>query len=254
MEQTAAYTVRIENFEGPMDLLIHLIEKNKMDVYDIRITEITDQYVDYLRQMEELDLELTSEFLVMASTLLLLKSRMLLPEANKAGDESGDLKDELVNRLIEYKKFKEFAAELKQREADYSKLFYKPHEVFRILPEKKVNASFPPELIPALYKEICERNARKMNPNKRNVEDLVLKDKVTIRSKIREIIKTLIKKTKFRFSELFKGEKRTRINIAVAFMAMLELAKVKRVSLEQKEAFGEITVKKVEKEKRLNAN
>ena len=248
MEQTTStYTIKIQNFEGPLDLLFHLIEKNKMDIYDIQITEITDQYMDYLSKMKELDLEVTSEFLVMASTLLLIKSRMLLPEANKTDEGQEDLKDDLVSRLIEYKRYKKLTKDMKERESFYSHIFYKPHEVFKILPVKIVNKTYSPELIPTLYRNICERNIRKINPNKTTLEDLVIREKVTIRSKIREILKELFSKAKFKFSELFSHGKSTRLEIATAFMALLELAKIRRITMEQKKSFGDIIVRKLDK-------
>lgn len=244
MEQIAAYTIKIQNFEGPLDLLFHLIEKSKMDIYDIQIVEITDQYMDYLSKMEELDLEIASEFLVMASTLLLLKSKQLLPEVNKTGEDQEDLKDDLVNRLLEYKRYKEFTVELKDREAYYSQMFYKPHEILKIPPEKIVNKIYPFELIPTVYKAICERNLRKINPNRVNIEELIIKEKITIRSKIKEVIKTLMTKTIFKFSELFDIGKNSKLEVATGFMAILELSKIKKVNLEQKKPFGEIVVKK----------
>ena len=245
MEQTLSYSIKIQNFEGPLDLLFHLIEKNKMDIYDIQITDIADQYMEYLNTMEELDLEIASEFLVMASTLLLLKSKLLLPEANKTGEDQEELKDDIVSRLLEYKRYKEFTVDLKDQEGYYSQIFYKPHEILKILPEKIVNKLYSSDMIPAIYKEICERNMRKINPNRTNIEELLIREKVTIRSKIKEVIKTLIEKTKFMFSELFDINKNSKLEVAIGFMAILELAKVKRVKLEQKKPFGEITVNKV---------
>ncbi len=244
IELSTSYTIKVENFEGPFDLLFHLIEKNRMDIYDIQIAEITDQYINYLKKMEELDLEVTSEFLVMASTLLLIKSRMLLPEAGKGEEEPEDLKDDLVNRLIEYKRYKEFTAELRDREAYFSRIFYKPHEIFRIEPAKVVNASYSPELIPAIYESIYDKNRRKMNPESSPFKEIMARDKITVRSKIREVVRKLITRARFKFSELFTGGKNTRLDVATAFMALLELTKVRRITLEQKKSFGEIVVKK----------
>ena len=247
MEPTNVYTIKIQNFEGPFDLLFHLIEKNKMDIYDIEIAEITEQYVDYLNTMQELDLEITSEFLVMASTLLLIKSRMLLPEANKAGDEQGDLKDELVNRLVEYKKYKEFTKDLRDRDAYYSQIFYKSHEIIKILPVKIVNKEYSPELVPTLYKNICERNLRKLNPNTKSIEEIMEGDKVTVRSKIRDILRELVSKAKFKFAELFTERESSKVEIVTAFLALLELAKIKRVKIDQEKVFGDIIVRKLAK-------
>ena len=247
MEQTNVYTIKIQNFEGPFDLLFHLIEKNKMDIYDIQIAEITEQYMNYLNTMQELDLDITSEFLVMASTLLLIKSKMLLPEANKAGDEQEELKDELVNRLVEYKKYKEFTKDLRDRYEYYSQIFYKPHEIIKILPVKIVNKEYSPELITTLYKNICERNLRKLNPNTKSIEEIMAGDKVTVRGMIRDILRELVSKAKFKFAELFTDRKTSKVEIVTAFLALLGVAKIKRVKIEQEKVFGDIIVRKLAK-------
>ena len=106
------YAIKIENFEGPLDLLCTLVEKNKMSIYDININEITDQYIEYINQMEEMNLEITSEFVIMASTLLYIKSRKLLP--NKQEDEEEITEEELIRRIVEYKKYKDITAKLKE--------------------------------------------------------------------------------------------------------------------------------------------
>ena len=113
MEPTPAYNLALENFEGPFDPLVHLIEKNEMDIYDIRISEITDQYLDYLLKMEQLDMDIASEFLVTASTLLHIKSRMLLPTVEDEDEEPIDPREELVMQLLEYRRCKASAAMLK---------------------------------------------------------------------------------------------------------------------------------------------
>ena len=109
--ETSKYKLKLENFEGPLDLLCHLIDKNKMDIYDINLSEITDQYIEYINQMEKMNLEITSEFLVMASTLLYIKSKNLLP--NQVEDEKELTEEELLQRIIEYKKYKEITNTLK---------------------------------------------------------------------------------------------------------------------------------------------
>ncbi len=121
--ETKQYAIKIENFEGPLDLLCHLIDKNKMNIYDINLSEITDQYIKYLNEMEKLNLEIASEFLVMASTLLYLKSKKLLPKQNEEEEELTE--EELINRIIEYKKFKEISKTLKQNYLIYSNRFLK---------------------------------------------------------------------------------------------------------------------------------
>ena len=117
--ETKKYSIKIDNFEGPLDLLIYLIEKNKMDIYDINLTEITDQYIEYLNAMEEMNLEIASEFLIMASSLLYLKSKKLLP---KQEDETEELtEEELIRRIIEYKKYKEITKVFKENYLDFQK-------------------------------------------------------------------------------------------------------------------------------------
>ena len=122
---------KLEQFEGPLDLLLHLIEKNKVSIYDIPIAEITDQYLDYVSRMEKEDLNVVSEFLVMAATLLDIKSRMLLPAKEEEEGEEEDPRAELVERLLEYKMYKYMAFELKDRELDAEKVFYKPPTIPR---------------------------------------------------------------------------------------------------------------------------
>ena len=121
--ETNKYEIKIENFEGPLDLLCHLIEKNKLDIFEIKISDITDQYIEYINQMEQMNLEVTSEFLIMASTLLYLKSKTLLP---KETEEEEDLtEEELLQRIIDYKKYKEISKKLKELYEINSKRFFK---------------------------------------------------------------------------------------------------------------------------------
>ena len=115
--ETNKYEIKIENFEGPLDLLCHLIEKNKLDICEVKISEITDQYIDYINNMEQMNLEVTSEFLIMASTLLYLKSKTLLPKDSEEEEELTE--EELLKRIIDYKKYKEVSLKLKDRYLEY---------------------------------------------------------------------------------------------------------------------------------------
>ena len=133
--ETNKYAIKLENFEGPLDLLCHLIDKNKMDICDIKISEITDQYIAYLNAMEELNLEIASEFLIMASTLLYLKSKTLLP--NDVEDEKELTEEELLRRIIEYKKYKEITKTLKECAEKNSKKIFKNPEVIELPKQKK---------------------------------------------------------------------------------------------------------------------
>ena len=127
--ETNKYAIKLENFEGPLDLLCTLIEKNKMNIYDINLNEITDQYIDYINKMEEMNLEITSEFLIMASTLLYLKSKNLLP--NKKDDEEEITEEELIRRIIEYKKYKDITAKLKSNFEMFSNRVFKRGSIFK---------------------------------------------------------------------------------------------------------------------------
>ena len=124
--ETKKYAIKIDNFEGPLDLLCHLIDKNKMNIYDINLSEITDQYIEYIKEQESLNLEIASEFLVMASTLLFLKSKKLLPKQEE--DEEELTEEELIRRIIEYKKFKEISKAFKENYNIYSNRFFKLSE------------------------------------------------------------------------------------------------------------------------------
>ena len=160
--ETNRYSIKLDNFEGPLDLLCHLIDKNKMDIYDINLSKITDQYVDYIRQMEQLNLEITSEFLVMSSTLLYLKSKHLLPKVREEEEELTE--EELIRRIIEYKKYKEITKKLKENFLQYSKRFYKISEEIE-LPKQKMEKEYNNKVIPEIYKGIIKKNSEKTNEN-----------------------------------------------------------------------------------------
>ena len=128
--ETKKYSIKIDNFEGPLDLLCFLIDKNKMNIYDVNLTEITDQYIEYLNAMEEMNLEIASEFIVMASTLLYLKSKKLLPKQEEEEEEITE--EELIRRIIEYKKYKSVSQVFKERYLEYSKRFFKDEESIKL--------------------------------------------------------------------------------------------------------------------------
>ena len=146
--ETNKYAIKIENFEGPIELLCTLIEKNKMSIYDINLSEITDQYIEYINQMERMNLEVTSEFLVMASTLLYLKSRKLLP--NKQEEEEEITEEELIRRIIEYKKYKDITAKLRESFNAFSNRLYNMGEEIK-LPRQELEVTYEPEKIPEIY-------------------------------------------------------------------------------------------------------
>lgn len=242
---TNACKIKIDKFEGPFDLLFHLIEKNQFNIYDIPVNIVTDQYMEYLFAMQELDLEVASEFLVMAATLLHIKSRMLLPTKKEEQQEETDPREELVMRLLEYRKIKEFAGIIRQRENEWTKVYYKLPEIIPFTRKEETLELVPAEL-QRIYIELLDRNKRKMNPNVSGMDRIIQHEKVSMRSKMREIIRELLLKSRLRFSELYSWKHKSPTDIITGFMAILELAKLKRVKLEQRKQFDEIYISKAE--------
>lgn len=242
---TNACRIKIVNFEGPFDLLFHLIEKNQFSIYDIPINIITDQYMEYLFSMQELDLEVTSEFLVTAATLLHIKSKMLLPSKKEEQQEETDPREELVMRLLKYRKFKEFSGILRQREKDWALVYYKLPEIIPYTQKEEILELIPGEL-QRIYTELLEKNKKKMNPNVSCMNRIIQHEKVSLRSKMREIVRELLKKSHLKFSELFSWKYKSPTDIITGFMAILELAKLKKVKLEQRKLFEEIYIHKAE--------
>ena len=239
--ETTKYEIRLDNFEGPLDLLCHLVDKNKMDINEVNISKITDQYIEYINAMKELNLDITSEFLVMASTLVYLKSKSLLPK--QVEDEAELTEEELIHRIIEYKKYKEISKKLKESFEMYSKRFSRlPDKI--ILPNRKLEEKFSIELIEEAYKILVERNKNKINVNANNLEKIAITETVTITSKVKDIIKELVKKPKFIFSKLCKAKKYTKLETVTAFSGILELSRRKKIRAEQEKIFGDITVEK----------
>lgn len=239
--ETKQYAIKIDNFEGPLDLLCHLIDVNKMNIYDINLNEITDQYIKYINEMEKMNLEIASEFLVMASTLLYLKSKKLLPKQEEETEELTE--EELIRRIIEYKKFKEISKVLKENYFIYSNRIYKMQEDI-ILPKRKLEAEYNKDFIPELYKDLIQRTSEKINVNAKNIEKIALVENYTVGSKVKEMFKVLIKQKKFVFNKLFSIKKRNKQEVVTAFSGLLELSRRSKVETTQEELFGDITVEK----------
>ncbi len=241
--ETKKYPIKIDNFEGPIDLLLYLIEKNKMDIYEINLTEITEQYMEYLNKMQELNLEIASEFLVMASTLLYLKSKNLLP---KQEEEEEITEEELIRRIVEYKKFKEMSKVFKENYEEFSKRIFKGPEDIE-LPKKTLEEKYDKNVIPEIYKEIVERTSVRLNQNAKNIEKIALVDTYTVGSKVKEMFKILIKSKKFVFNKVFSLSKRNKQEVVTAFTGLLELSRRDKVVTEQNELFGDILVERKKK-------
>lgn len=242
--ETKKYAIKIDNFEGPLDLLCHLIDKNKMNIYDINLSEITDQYIDYLKEQESLNLEIASEFLVMASTLLFLKSKNLLPKQEEDQEELTE--EELIRRIIEYKKFKEISKVLKENYLVYSNRYFNRQEEIE-LPKRKIEKEYDKELLPEIYKQLVERNNEKINQNAKNIEKIAITDNYTVASKVKEMFKVLVKQKRFVFNKLFSINKHNKQEVVTAFSGLLELSRRSKVETTQEKLFGDITVEKVKK-------
>ena len=220
--ESKKYEIKIENFEGPLDLLCHLIEKNKMDIYDINLNEITEQYIQYLNEMEEMNLEIASEFIVMASTLLYLKSKNLLPKQENEEEEVTE--EELIRRIIEYKKFKEISNVLKQNYIETGNRYYKEQEKIE-LPKQKLEKNYDEKIIPKTYKNLIEKKRSKINQNAKNIEKIALVENYSVASKVKEMYKVLVKQKRFVFNKLFSVNKRSKQEVVTAFSGLLEMSR-----------------------------
>lgn len=244
MFETNRYAIKIDNFEGPLDLLCHLIDKNKMNIYDINLSEITDQYIEFLKEQEKLNLEIASEFVVMASTLLFLKSKNLLPKQEEEEEEITE--EELIRRIIEYKKFKEISKVLREKYIIFSNRYYGFEEKID-LPKQKLEKKYDEAIIPEIYENLVEKNNEKINQNAKNIEKIAITDNYTVASKVREMFRVLIKQKRFVFNKLFSIKKHNKQEVVTAFSGLLELSRRSKVETIQEELFGDITVEKVKK-------
>lgn len=239
--ETNKYAIKIENFEGPLDLLCHLIDKNKMSINDIKLTEITDQYIEYINAMEEMNLEVTSEFLIMASTLIYLKSKSLLPKESEDEEELSE--EELLRRIIEYKKYKEITKTLRKMYDENAVRFYKLPDNIQ-LPKQKLERNYEKQTIVDAYENIVKINNEKVNQNASNIEKIAITDKYTVASKVKEMLKELVRRPKFIFNALFALNRCEKEEVVTAFSGLLELSRRNKVITNQEELFGDISVEK----------
>ena len=244
---------KLEQFEGPLDLLLHLIEKNKVSIYDIPIAEITDQYLEYVSQMEREDLNVVSEFLVMAATLLDIKSRMLLPaEVNEEGEEE-DPRAELVERLLEYKMYKYMAFELKDRELDAEKVFYKnptiPKEVARYEPPvdlDKLLDGLTLAKLQRIFESVMKRREDKVDPIRSNF-GTIRQEPVSLEEKITSVMDYARKHRRFSFRAMLE-QQGDKLEVVVTFLAVLELMKIGKNHLTQEHLFDDMEIETLEEE------
>lgn len=243
-------TVRLDAFEGPFDLLFHLIEKNKIDIYDIPIAKLTEQYLDFLEQAEERDMDEMSRFLVMAATLLEIKSRMLLPRKKMQQEEDyADPREELVEKLLEYRKFKEISKSFKEREDIWAKRLFKETDVPLIVTAKEPME--PTAFLQGLTMEDIYRTFEEVMKKRRLKTDTVQnsfqrveKDRFTIQEQMEYIRDVLKMSPQTTFEAIFrKGA--AKMEVVVTFLALLEMMRQREVILIQKHNFDAILIQRV---------
>ncbi len=239
--------VKLEVFEGPLDLLLHLIDKNKVDIYDIPIVEITNQYMEYIREMQKKDLNIMSEFLLMAATLLDIKCRMLLPvEVNEDGEEE-DPRQELVEQLLQYKMYKYMSYELRDRQLDGEKLMFKGES----LPDEVKAYEEPVDLdvlldgitlakLNEVFQDVMKKQNYKIDPI-RSKYGKIEKEEITVEEKMEFLDDYIIKHKKFSFKGLLKKQ-RTKMQTVVTFLAILEMMKMGKISVVQENTFDDIMI------------
>lgn len=239
--------VKLEAFEGPLDLLLHLIDKNKVNIYDIPIALITEQYVEYIRMMDEKNLDIMSEFLVMAATLINIKSKMLLPKEEKETEEEEDPRQELVERLLEYKMYKYMSYELKDKQIDAAKMLYKDPTIPESIKDFKeeidvseILGDLTLDKLHQIFEQVIRKQADKIDPI-RSKFGKIEQEEANLSSKIIDIMNYGLEHKTFSFRKLL--EKQTsKMNVIVTFLAVLELMKVGNIQIIQETLFGDIII------------
>lgn len=245
---SAAYEVKLEIFEGPLDLLLYLIKKEDMDIADVQVSQITQEYLDYINLMTELNLEVAGEFLVVASTLLLIKAKTLLPKdtVGVEGEEGPDPRAELMAKLLEYQKFKEAAQFLSKKEFEAREIFYRNQTPHFTEEDLTLDATLF-DLLGAFRDVLRQAGAE--------VKEL-LYEEIPLEQKIREILDFLEGKNSASFREIFSPSKPRR-DLIITFLALLELIRLKQIIAKQSEHVGEIMIYKAlenQKDSRSESN
>lgn len=245
--------VKLQVFEGPLDLLLHLIEKNKVNIYDIPIVEITDQYMEYIHAMEREDLNIMSEFMVMAATLISIKCRMLLPrEVNEEGEEE-DPREELVRQLLEYKMYKYMSYELRDRMAAAARNVYKlptiPEEVLAYrepVDTTELLSGLTLKKLNTIFQSVIRRQEEKVDPI-RSKFGKIEKEEVSLPDKMEEVTEYARVHKRFGFRDLL-GRQAGKVQVIVTFLAILELMKMGIIRISQRYIFDEIEIESLQEE------
>ena len=237
--ETMAYNIKLDIFEGPLDLLLHLIRENELDIYDIPIAEITKQYLEYVEIMKNLNLEMAGEFLLMAATLTHIKSKSLLPKEEFADEDDeldgADPRDELVQKLLEYKRYKEAALKLKEKELTQSQVFTRIPAESDVPSDGDLLLEVSVFELLQSFKNILTRIGEKASTYTVTLEEISVTDR------IHTIIGNLEERDHITFDALFEGAK-TRMELIATFLALLELTRLKLVRAHQSRVAGEILI------------
>jgi len=244
--------VKLQVFEGPLDLLLHLIDKNKIDIYDIPIVEITNQYMEYIRTMDKKDMNVMSEFLVMAATLLDIKCKMLLPvEVVEEGEE--DPRQELVEQLLQYKLYKYMSYELKDRQIDGERTFYKsptiPEELLEYVEPVDLSELLGDLTLPKLnriFQDVLRKQEDKID-HVRSQFGKIEKEEVSLPEKLSAVQAYVKQHKKFSFRKLLEKQA-SKMQVVVTFLAILELMKMGTIQISQKDTFEDIIITQTENE------
>jgi len=227
--------IRLDIFEGPLDLLLYLIKKDHLNVYDIPITEVVNQYIQYLELMKLLDINIASEYMVMAANLISIKSKMILPREEVEEEPEEDPREELVRKLLEYEKFKEAAEFLRDKEVERNRYFRRPSQ-----------DSAPAEVyIEASIFDLISAFKTALKEIPKDIFFEVIKDEFTVEEKIHDLLHLILAKEKVSLSELFSATK-NKLEIVVTFLAILELIKLKEIMTVQEHLFGPILIMRQE--------
>ena len=240
-------TVKLQVFEGPLDLLLYLLEKNKVNIYDIPIVEITEQYMEYIREMKRQDLEVLSEFLVMAATLVDIKSRMLLPSNSDSEEEEEDPRAELVQQLLEYKMYKCMAYELKDRQMDAGRVMYKkptiPEEVRAYEPPVDIHeliSDITLSRLHEIFESIMKKQQDKIDPL-RSKFGKIEKEEVSLEDKMDDLKKYAAGHRHVSVRGLLTAQS-SKVEVIVTFLAILELMKMGTIRISQEHIFDDIQI------------
>ena len=244
--EISKYSIKIEDFEGPLDLLCFLVKKNKMNIDDINIYKIIEEYLEYMYIMESLNLEVATEFITMASMLIYLKSKKILPKSCDDKEEDEISEELLKERIIQYKKYKQASMSLGSRYEEYNYRVSKKREEL-VLDKKEFEGLYTPYTLTRSYKLQILKFEMKENMNKDNIEKLVIKEKVSVKDKIKEMFTILSKIPKFVFNTMFLNKNKSKDEIISAFLGILEMAKKNDIKIKQENIFSDILVEKSNK-------